>query len=119
MSDINCPYCNAEQEICHDDGQGYAEDETHQQECSECDKTFVFSTSISFYYTPEKAGCLNGGEHNWQPTMTFPRQYTKMRCLMCDESRMPDADEMEAFWCGEKNKREQGPTHPPSMNTIR
>jgi len=34
--------------------------------------------------------------------------------LMCDESRMPDADEMEAFWCGEKNKREQGPTHPLS-----
>jgi len=88
MSDINCPYCNHAQEVCHDDGEGYSESESHQMECYECEKTFVFYTCISFDYTPLKADCLNeGGDHDFQPTKTFPREYTKMRCSMCDEER--------------------------------
>lgn len=31
---VECPYCGAGQEICHD--------EVHEQECDECAKTFVF-----------------------------------------------------------------------------
>ena len=30
------------QDINHDDGYGYEEDVTHEQECSNCEKTFVF-----------------------------------------------------------------------------
>ena len=29
MSDMQCPYCGADQEVCHDDGAGYSEDERH------------------------------------------------------------------------------------------
>ena len=42
MNDIDCPYCDAELDICHDDGFGYAEGVKHQMECDKCNKTFVF-----------------------------------------------------------------------------
>ena len=87
MSDVNCPYCNAEEDICHDDGQGYAEDEIHQQECSECGKTFVFTTSVIFCYDEAKADCLNGGKHDYKQTKTYPQEYAKMRCTVCGEEK--------------------------------
>ena len=88
MSDLNCPYCDHSQEVCHDDGFGYDEDEAHEMECTSCEKYFVFYTSISFSYEPQKADCLNeGGEHDFKPTATYPRRYTKMTCSMCDETR--------------------------------
>lgn len=62
--DIECPYCNAGIEICHDDGFGYKEDQPHEYECGECEKKFVFHTSISFDYEASKADCLNGGPHD-------------------------------------------------------
>ncbi len=86
-NDVDCPYCDEPQEINHDDGYGYREDTVYQQECSGCDKTFTYTTSISFYYHPEKADCLNGSDHEWKPTKTYPKCFTKMRCQMCDEER--------------------------------
>lgn len=65
-ADLECPYCNKELEVCHDDGQGYEENVLHQMECEHCNKNFVFTTSISFYYEPEKADCLNDGIHKWK-----------------------------------------------------
>ena len=94
MSDIECPYCGHDQEVCHDDGQGYAEDQTHEMECHECDKTFVFHTSILFLYEPSKADCLNGGEHTYKSTHTCPIKYTKMACSQCDHRRLPTETEM-------------------------
>ena len=85
--DMECPYCGADQEVCHDDGHGYAEDVRHEHTCSECGKTFVFTTFISFDYTPHKADCLNGGEHELKLTNTYPRRYSQMRCRHCDYSR--------------------------------
>jgi transposase-like protein len=70
MSDINCPYCDAELYVCHDDGYGYEENVNHQMECHKCEKSFVFQTSISFYYEAEKADCLNDGNHNWKKNHT-------------------------------------------------
>lgn len=66
MSDMQCPYCGADQEVCHDDGNGYAEGVKHEHECSECEKTFVFETFISFDYEPSKADCLNGPSMSWR-----------------------------------------------------
>ena len=68
MKDVECPYCGADVNINQDDGAGYDESETHQQECHACDKTFVFTTAISFDYRVNKADCLNGGEHQFKPT---------------------------------------------------
>jgi glutaredoxin len=33
MSDVQCPYCNADIDIDHDDGYGYEEDKTFMQTC--------------------------------------------------------------------------------------
>jgi hypothetical protein len=74
IDDVNCPYCGAPQEINHDDGRGYSEDDKHEQQCNECEKIFVFTTSISYYYEAEKADCLNDGEHNYKRTHTIPRE---------------------------------------------
>lgn len=95
--DLECPYCETELEICHDDGFGYEEGVKHQMACNSCGKSFVFETSISFYYEPEKADCLNDGDHVWKPTRTYPIRYTKMECEACGETRKPTDKEMEGI----------------------
>jgi transposase-like protein len=87
--DVECPYCGAEQEINHDDGYGYDDGDTHNQECPECGKTFTYTTSISFSYEVMKADCLNGGEHIWKPIRGCPSAYFdgQQRCSQCAEER--------------------------------
>lgn len=92
--DLECPYCEKELEICHDDGFGYEEGVKHQMQCDGCKKYFVFETSVLFYYEPEKADCLNGSEHDWKPIRTFPKEYTVMKCSACEETRSPTDKEM-------------------------
>lgn len=93
MSDVECPYCGHGQEINHDDGYGYEENVKHEQECSNCEKTFVFVTSIMLLYDVAKAACLNGEEHKYEPTNTIPKKYTKMICEYCgDERRLADEE---------------------------
>lgn len=92
-SDVECPYCEKQQEINHDDGYGYDESELYQQTCEFCDKIFTFTTSIHFSHYAEKADCLNGGECVYQRVATAPIEYTTMRCTMCDERREPTEEE--------------------------
>jgi hypothetical protein len=100
--DTNCPYCDAVVEINHDDGYGHQENSKHIQECCECGKTFTFTTSIIFHYEVEKADCLNGGEHDYQRTKTFPIEFSKMQCTMCDARREMTQDERKHFQIGTK-----------------
>lgn len=93
--DIECPYCGTYQEINHDDGYGYEEDTAHNQKCGNCDKTFVFYTSISFYYESQKADCLNGAEHEYEVSCTVPRRYSKMVCKHCDDKISPNDKQIE------------------------
>lgn len=95
MHDINCPYCSSEIQIDHDDGYGYEEGCLHQQECGKCGKIFTYSTSISYRYEAFKADCLNGEPHQWKPTITVPRECTRMRCETCDRERKPTEEEMQ------------------------
>ena len=87
MSDVECPYCGEDQEINHDDGYGYEEGKKHEQQCSDCNKNFVYETSISFHYEAEKADCLNDGrEHDYKlvchaPSDVWPNW---KRCKDCD-----------------------------------
>lgn len=92
---MQCPYCGADQSVCHDDGAGYSEDRRHEHTCTECDKAFVFSTSISFSYEPHKADCLNGAKHELKISSTYPRRYSLMRCASCDYERRPTDDEFK------------------------
>jgi len=97
MKDLECPYCDAELEVCHDDGFGYEEDKAHEMGCYKCGKNFTFQTHISFTYFPSKADCLNGGEHSfgrWQ--------------LVYDR----DGERLESRYCAACDKREQRTTPP-------
>jgi hypothetical protein len=104
MKDLECPYCGKEQDVNHDDGFGYEENEAHEMECSFCDKTFVFQTSISYHYTPSKADCLNDGNHKYEPTVTAPREFTKMRCTMCGDERELTDNERTNLGIGTKDE---------------
>ena len=104
MSDVNCPYCSAEQEINHDDGQGYEENTFHEQQCVCCDKNFTFTTSIHFYYEAHKADCLNDASHNYKKTYTSPIEFTKMKCTTCEDERNPTKEEMKGIIDNAKTK---------------
>ena len=95
--DIECPYCGKEQEINHDDGYGYEEDQIHQQQCGDCEKYFTYTTYISFSYTAYKADCLNDSEHTFEPTHTYPLECTRMECTQCGETRQPTKEEFESI----------------------
>ena len=97
MSDIECPYCDEFQDIDHDDGYGYEEDEIYNQECSDCGKRFTYTTGILFVYETEKADCLNDGKHQWDVTSTFPKKRSVMCCSTCDERRDPTSEEREKY----------------------
>jgi hypothetical protein len=97
MSDLNCPYCDTDLSVCHDDGFGYEEGVKHEMECYKCEKSFVFQTSISFYYDAEKADCLNDGNHDWEMTHTEPSCFTNMQCSMCGGTRNLTPDELKKF----------------------
>ncbi len=88
--DTECPYCGEGVNICHDDGYGYSEDGTHQQQCPKCEKTFTYTTSIHLSYRTRKADCLNGAEHEYEKTETFPPEFARLQCKHCDhEKRLP------------------------------
>ena len=95
--DLECPYCEKGLDVCHDDGFGYEEGVKHEMDCDHCGKTFTFQTSISFYYEPEKADCLNGAGHDFKLSQTYPIEFSQMVCKTCDEKRKLTDDEKIKF----------------------
>jgi len=88
MDDVDCPYCGKGQEICHDDGVGYDESKTHDQQCSDCDKYFAYTTSIIYHYEAEKAPCMNGEDHKWKPVWNPPPCWPDwVVCEYCDTGK--------------------------------
>lgn len=104
MSDMKCPYCDAGNKVCHDDGFGYQEDRAHEYECRYCGKMFVFYTTISFSYSPQKADCLNDGKHDLRFWSSYPRQFSRMSCRTCDYTRL--ASEAEIDQQSQENKKQ-------------
>lgn len=101
--DIECPFCGVSQEINHDDGYGYGEDEMHQQLCGACDRSFGYTTSISFYYEAHVLPCLNGAPHDFKPSFTVPVEYTKMLCD-CGAQRKPTKEELQHVMAERKSR---------------
>ena len=62
------PYCEAEQDICHDGGYGYDEVFSTSRNAATA-KTFTFQTMVSYVYEVSRSDCLNGGDHELQPVM--------------------------------------------------
>lgn len=100
--EIECPYCEKEFNLNHDDGFGYEEGVKHRQECPNCRKTFVFETSIVFYYDPIKAECLNDGVHDYQLNKTHPKEFSNMQCLTCGDMRELTNQERDIHKIGTK-----------------
>ena len=92
MSDVNCPYCDKELYINHDDGYGYNEDEIYTQECEFCNKTFTYTVFISYSYTAKEAPCQNGEPHNLKTIKGIPEELFKYkaRCIWCNEEVITD-----------------------------
>lgn len=92
--DVKCPYCGKELEINHDDGYGYEEDKVYEQECSNCDKIFGYTTIISFDYDVFELPCKNGKDHNLVDIHGYPTEFFvgKKRCSYCDEEFIVDEE---------------------------
>ncbi len=95
MDTVECPYCEKYVELWDDDI--HEEDTTHERECNHCGKNFVFTTSILFSFESEKADCLNGFDHDWKISNTYPRAFSGMICSMCDKRRELTDDELKEF----------------------
>lgn len=100
--DINCPYCGEGQEIFHDDGYGYEEDKTFEQQCCDCEKTFAYTTSIHYYHEAKQAPCMNGEPHGLVKSTIYPDIFKNARhCVFCDfEDREIDEEKRKAFFDG-------------------
>ena len=93
MSDTYCPYCDEEVTINHDDGCGYEENEIHEQRCIHCNKTFAFTTQISYVYEAYEAPCLNGEPHEYEETKTYPRCFRHLKCKYCGDRKKYEGEE--------------------------
>lgn len=84
MFDCECPYCG---ETMEDPDECYDPEITYEHECPHCEKNFVFTVDYIRTYSESKADCLNGGEHDYQKTITYPPEYAKLRCTMCGDEK--------------------------------
>ena len=81
---IECPYCGKEIEEpdeCPDPRERY------EHQCPECEKNFTFTIDYRKDFYPDKADCLNGAPHDYQPTNGAPDWWFKgkRRCPMCQK----------------------------------
>lgn len=106
MEKINCPYCEAENEVETSDG--VHTDCLNEMQCSSCEKNFVFTAEVSLYLSAEKADCLNGAEHKWKKCSGHPAWFFvgKYRCEDCGETKTEDTPERR------KALKEQGDYQP-------
>ena len=95
MGDVYCPYCGEALDIDHDDDYGYEENEKHMQCCKHCNKTFAFTTQICFVCEASKAPCLNGEDHEYEETNTYPRCFRRLECKHCGDRKQVEGIEKE------------------------
>ncbi len=84
MNQLECPYCGKDMDDPDDKGESGM---LHEHECPHCEKYFVFEVEYNPSYSSRKADCLNGGEHDYKKTATFPEIYARMRCRMCGDEK--------------------------------
>jgi len=84
MYDCECPYCTKGMEDpddCHEP------EVLYDHECPHCGKNFVFTIDYSPIYNTHKAPCLNGAEHEYKKTITYPPEYAKWKCIHCEKEK--------------------------------
>jgi len=82
-----CPYCDKKMDDDPEDC--YEPNECYEWECLNCGKLFVFYVEYERIYREIKADCLNGGEHDYQRTCTYPPEFAKARCTICQKEIEP------------------------------
>jgi transcription elongation factor Elf1 len=92
-NNVECPYCEAELEVCQDDGFATDESETYEQECHNCGKLFALQVAIHWDFNGHKAECMNGGAHNLVEIMsTGPWHIGYKYCKDCCNKILIDED---------------------------
>lgn len=84
MNDCTCPYCGLTMD---DPVDCYESDVIYEHECPHCEKNFIFTVGYIRTYHENKADCLNGGEHDYRKTDTYPSKFTILRCTMCGDEK--------------------------------
>jgi DNA-directed RNA polymerase subunit RPC12/RpoP len=91
---IECPYCGHEYQ--YDGDYGFEQDESWEEECPKCEKTFMLTGWYVAEFRSDKADCLNGGEHDMQPVKAFPKFWPNwVRCSMCGKEIKGEIDQKE------------------------
>ncbi len=84
MSDVNCPYCNAEIEV-YDWAENKKEGEYFERECPECNKNIFVCFETTPNFSAEEAPCLNGEEHKW--SKVYSSLYGEYLECLCGETK--------------------------------
>ena len=86
MEYITCPYCKQEFEY---QGDGVDNNQFFEEECPECEKSFMVQAEYSVDFYSHKAPCLNGGDHLWEAICGVPKEFfkDKYRCKWCKEEK--------------------------------
>ena len=101
MSDyVNCPYCKNSTFVDLDDINVLAE-EPFTTECEHCGKVILVTPSVHITLDADKCQC-QGQDHEWEPTQTFPKCFSKMICKHCGEEREPTEEERTKYKLGRK-----------------
>ena len=77
-----CPYCDKEVDTPDDSSHP---ETPYENECPHCGKSFIFYVEYDPSFNTNKAPCLNGGEHDFQPIIGWPKEFflNKFRCSYC------------------------------------
>ncbi len=89
---VNCPYCDKVMRINHE--YDFEEDELYEALCRACDKSFVYSMTISIDFSVRQADCLNGEPHCFKKTKTLPECAARLRCPICGAEKPIPVDEL-------------------------
>lgn len=93
MGSYACPYCDEDLRLPED---CYSEGRVYTDECSNCEKKFVFTIEYSVDYYTHQAECLNGASHKFVKRCGCPEYVFagKYKCSDCDEEKY---DKQEAI----------------------
>lgn len=70
-TEVTCPYCEKEFDVDTDDGRHYNQNESEEEECPNCGKTVIISSSCTWYREASEADCLNDAPHPYSEWSTY------------------------------------------------
>ena len=111
---VECPYCEFDNEVSHDDWENYTEEKYTETQCWECDKYFQISTSISYYHEWYKLPCSNCEPDKWKQIIWWVE-----RCKYCDDKRYTKEEERKKAIEDYSNNLEKSFDNDKEKNNIK